>query len=463
MTTSLTEISEMLTATFGAPIAVSDPDAPAIKDLWVVGQVEVAVADPSPERNQRASWRARQGDRAIPLLVVTEGTTGVRVLGPRADDPVRELSLEALSQTLTDVQGRPRREAAALLADALERRDRTGISGVIIRGLLTKHVLTRRLRKYRPDDWKRLEELAEKVRANRTWLENLTALGYKTEEIKDRSYLLRHDDRPIAVVLPLPDPGAFSRAAANGALPEGLLVADCLREGVEWGLLASEGRFRLFPAKTAIGAATGRYLEIDIAETDVDDWPYIGLLAPECLAEGGLLDELVEDSVNHGNELRDTVEQQIRDEVVPAIARGLAATRPARSASSCSTAPTLGSRVGSELGSTLRQRGRAEEAPRRRAREAGWSRCVILRPSLRCPVRSGSASRSPRARSRSCRSSVVGPRRRTASPPRRSPTGRSRSARSVGDRSRSVSGTRASCRRCWSRANTFRARCRTES
>lgn len=57
MTRSLTGIRDTLTAAFGAPMAVSDPDAPAINDLWVVGHVEVALADPAPERNLRASWR----------------------------------------------------------------------------------------------------------------------------------------------------------------------------------------------------------------------------------------------------------------------------------------------------------------------------------------------------------------------------------------------------------------------
>ncbi len=194
---------------------------------------------------------------------------------------------------------------------------------MIIRGLLTKHVLTRRLRKYRADDWKRLHELADRVRPERDWRENLTALGYRAEELKPRGYLLRHDERPVAVVLPLPDSGAFSRTTEEGALPEGLLVADCRKEGVSWGLLAARDRFRLFPAQTAVGAATGRYLELDITETEPDDWPYIGLLAPECLEPGGLLEQLVEESVSLGNDLRDTIEQQIRDHVLPAVARGL--------------------------------------------------------------------------------------------------------------------------------------------
>jgi len=323
------EISKTLAADFGPPIPPSgtatDPAGAGggIASVWVVGEVEVALASSLAERRLRALWRTRQAKRAVPLLVVTDAPSGARVLGPRGDEPVRELAVEALVQALAEIRAKPRREAAASLAETLERRDRTSIPGIVIRGLLTKHVLTRRLRRYRPEDWAHLATAAEKVRANRPWRENLAALGYQTEELPDRGYVLRFEERPIAVVLPLPDPGAFSRATDEGALPEGLLISDCRREGVDWGLLASEGRFRLFPAKTPVGAATGRYLELDIAEADPDDWPYIGLLAPESLAPGGLLDRLLDESATLGNELRANVERQFRDAVLPAVARGL--------------------------------------------------------------------------------------------------------------------------------------------
>ncbi len=319
-----TDISKTLTATFGPGIQVSDEETPELESVWLVGQVEVALTRPVGDRRLRALWRARQGNRAVPLLLLVDAPDGTRTLGPQtADEPVRSASFEALIRALEEAAGKSRREAAAYLVDALERRDRTGIPGVIIRGLLTKHVLARRLRKYRANDWKRLHELADRVRPERDWRENLTALGYRTEELKPRGYLLRHEERPVAVVLPLPDSGAFSRTTDEGALPEGLLVADCRKEGVSWGLLAAKDRFRLFPAQTAVGAATGRYLELDITETEQDDWPYIGLLAPECLEAGGLLEQLVEESVSLGNDLRDTIEQQIRDHVLPAVARGL--------------------------------------------------------------------------------------------------------------------------------------------
>jgi hypothetical protein len=77
--------------------------------------------------------------------------------------------------------------------------------------------------------------------------------------------------------------------------------------GVHWGLLASEGRFRLFPATTPVGAATGRYLELYITETDEDDWPYVGLLALESLLPVGLLERLLDESATMRNELRQNV------------------------------------------------------------------------------------------------------------------------------------------------------------
>lgn len=322
MTSShIRELHRSLEAAFGAAIPVADDDA--VEAVWSIGEVELGLTSSLPERRLRAAWRARQANRGVPLVLVSAGTSGIRILGPGGDEPIRELPAQALIGALNEIRTMPRRQAAATLSDVLERRDRAGIPGVMVRGLLTKHVLARRLRRDHPEDWQRLKEAADKVRANRDWKQNLTALGYKTEELKERSHLLRFEDRPVAVVLPLPDAGAFSRATEEGALPEGLLIADCLREGVEWGLLASQGRFRLFPAKTTVGAATGRFLEIDVVETQADDWPYIGLLAPESLMPGGLLERLLVESATLGADLRDSVERQIRDVVLPAIARGL--------------------------------------------------------------------------------------------------------------------------------------------
>lgn len=88
------------------------------------------------------------------------------------------------------------------------------------------------------------------------------------------------------------------------------------------GPARDRGQVPSVPGRDADRRGYGRYLEIDIAETEPGDWPYMGLLAPESLEPGGLLEELVRQSVAFGNELRDTVEEQIRDTALPSIARG---------------------------------------------------------------------------------------------------------------------------------------------
>lgn len=317
------DLIQQLTAVFEPPVPVSDAETPEVSAVWTVSHVEVAAAAPVTDVRLRTIWRRRQGNRATPLLLVT-GADVVRALGPRAaDEPIRQVRLETLLRILRSLEGKSRRDATAALAEALERTDRAGIPGVRLTELLTKHVLSRRLRAYRPEAWRRLEEAAANVRADRDWRENLVALGYSATALPGRGYLLRYDNRPIAVVHPLADPGAFSRTTEEGSFPEGVLVSDCRREGVAWGLLAARTRFRLFPSETPVGAATGRYLELDIAETDPADHAYLGLLAPGSLAPGGLLQELIDESMTLGNELRDEVERRIRDRVLPSLARGL--------------------------------------------------------------------------------------------------------------------------------------------
>lgn len=289
--------------------------------------VEVGLLSAVNDRRMRALWTRRRGRRATPLLLVAPAAGGaVRVLGPeRGDDPMREIGLDKLLRTLAELEGKSRRDAVAGLTAALERLDRSGIPGIVIRGLLTKHLLIRRLPRDHPKEWKTLQEVAARVRRDATWRENFAALGYVVEERSDRGYLLRAgpDRRPVAVVHPLPDAAAFSKMTAEGSPPEGVLVADCRSEGVQWGMLATDTRFRLFPAETAIGAATARYLEMDLVTTEPDDWVYVGLLAPESLEPDGLLERLVQEAIDLGNSLRAEVEQQISELVLPSIARGL--------------------------------------------------------------------------------------------------------------------------------------------
>src|SRR5437867_1033894 len=87
---------------------------------------------------------------------------------------------------------------APLSAEELERLDRSGISGLQVRGLGTQHLYAKRLRKQ--PQWERLEELANDLPAE--WRALLEKLGYDIEQLPQRNYLLRADGKPTALVRP---------------------------------------------------------------------------------------------------------------------------------------------------------------------------------------------------------------------------------------------------------------------
>lgn len=152
------QVGEALTTAFGPGLAVRDDDAREVLRVWPsINRIEAALAAPVSEARLRALWTRRQPARGVPLLLlVPAGGASVRVLGPgRAEDPVCEVSLEGLIRVLHDLAGKTRRAAAAELAAALERMDRGEIPGVVVRGLLTKHLLTKRLCRDHPGDGRR--------------------------------------------------------------------------------------------------------------------------------------------------------------------------------------------------------------------------------------------------------------------------------------------------------------------
>jgi len=233
---------------------------------------------------------------------------------------VRALPVEPLLQLLKEARSLPRRQAAAFLASEFIRLDESGIPGIGIRGLLTRHFLRDRL--HRPDNWDFLTEQAASISAGRGWQENLRVLGYELEQTKS-GYLLRFKVEPVAVIHAYSDYSMFSRVTDQGSLPEGLVLAECERSGASWGILLTPRRFRLFRSSPPVGAATGRYLEIDLRELSADDWAYAGLLAPDSLVKGGKLQGWIEESLTFGDELRKGIEERLRLDALPNVARGL--------------------------------------------------------------------------------------------------------------------------------------------
>ncbi len=285
--------------------------------------VEYAQVSTSAERSLRAAWRKRHGGKATPLVMIAdnpEDEDSVVVLGPlAADGPLRTVRTDALQGLIERTAELSDLRAVRLFAQEIERLDARGIPGLVVRGLGTRHLYEDRLP--RSNQWNHLRDLADGI-AGADWLDTLRNFGYTVERLKDRGYLVTHEERPIAVVHPQASAEEFSRLDENGTLREGALLADCLRHGANFGILAAGPRMRLFETSDHQGGASTRYLEIDATLLDESALPLLGLLSPEYLAQGGLADLLTE-ARDYGAELRTRLDRELRQEVLPRLGQEL--------------------------------------------------------------------------------------------------------------------------------------------
>ncbi len=197
----------------------------------------------------------------------------------------------------------------------------SALPGLRVKELLTPHFVRERLTASRDQLEAALDGVSED--AARNWRPLFQGLGYRIEQLR-RGYLLRDAAGvPVAVVHPSTEPDSFGRLTSEGALPAGLLLADCEQQGAGWGVLAAGGRYRLFQRRPTSGAAGGQYVEIDSGDLGPDSRFCLGLLAPPSLREGGWLVDWAREARDFGEQLRVGLERRLIEAVLPSIARGL--------------------------------------------------------------------------------------------------------------------------------------------
>ena len=277
----------------------------------------------------RRLWEGRRGRQAhlVVLLASADDESRLKVLGPQQAWPVRELPRERIVDLLQQARSMAVREAAAFLTGEFQRLEEAVVPGLRVKDLLTPHFLRERL--CSPVNQVNQNKLLAAVKdlprtISSGWRDFFQKLGYQIQTLQ-RGYLLRYNDMPIAVVSPYRDPALFSRLTANGELPEGMVLADCQKQGALWGILAAGNRFRLFQRQPPVGSSTGQYLEIDAEELKQDHRFYLGLLVPAALREGGWLTGWVREAKDFGEALRKGLEERLIREALPHIACGLGA------------------------------------------------------------------------------------------------------------------------------------------
>lgn len=300
--------------------------APPITASIEVAGIEVATAGAHEEPVLRRTWRERHRG-ATPLLLLSDqggNPSAVAVLGPSdGAGPMRTVDTAALERLLRRVSSLPRLDAIRELAGELERLDQAGIPGVRLRDLLTTYTLDRRLRGD-PVRWSAASTSADAIPSGADWRGVLNAFGYQIDRRPARGYLLRYGGRPVSIVHPKANASELARLDAEGRPPEGQLLNDCIDSGVRYGMLTAGPRFRLFDFSRGDSGATSRYLDLDAALLQADDRPLLALLGPAYLAEGGFAN-LVAEAAAFGARLRRRLDERIRQDAFPALARGLEA------------------------------------------------------------------------------------------------------------------------------------------
>ncbi len=301
-----------------------------------VHAVEVAVAESLTEPNQAAlvgAWKARKGGRAAPLLLVVLRPGGVSICGPAGDPPAVYKAedpspVEAICRLALD---QPDRHAALrALAQALPSLE-TDLPGIRNEGLVALHELQRGVPK-RPD-WSGAGRRAAAAKG-RSGTALLKALGYRIERLDNLTSILRSGSRSTALAIMLRKDetaeGRSNRFETLSPISYALKKAD--DESLDWVLLVQGSRLRLYPTDIDVGVGrrgrTETYIECEASLLGNGQLPFLWLLySAEALSKGGSLNEILKESRRFAGDLADTLRERIYGEVVPELARGIAAAR----------------------------------------------------------------------------------------------------------------------------------------
>jgi len=180
------------------------------------------------------------------LLAPLDDESKVCVAGPQDARPIRDLPAGRILDLLEANCSMPSREAAAFLAREFRRLDEAVVPGLRDKDHLTPLFLRERLRwpinEQRPSS--AVEGLPPLAAA---WHgAPFQGRGYQIEPLPHQAYLLRRVNAPLAGAHPHRDAWQCSRPTTHVPLPAGIVLAHCRQHDAHRGILAAEGRYRLF-------------------------------------------------------------------------------------------------------------------------------------------------------------------------------------------------------------------------
>ena len=283
-------------------------------------------------------WKHRRGSRASPVLLVALYDDKAAFCGPAGDDPPVRQDVDAglTERMCRELLAQPDRHAALrFLAQTLPTLE-TRLPAIRNEGLLALHELTERVPK-RPD-WKAATEKAKKA-IGKNGGELLTGLGFRAERLDNLTQVLyggtgKHPTA-LALLLDQTESPEAGTARFNSLSPVSYALAKADEEKLPWVIMVQGSRIRLYP--TEVGKGVGRkgrtetFVECHTSLLADQDLAYLWLLfSSDALQTNGTFAEILNLSKRFAGDLAKDLRERIYNQVVPALATGIARARHMR-------------------------------------------------------------------------------------------------------------------------------------
>ncbi|MHB1465054.1 MAG: Eco57I restriction-modification methylase domain-containing protein [Thermoleophilia bacterium] len=301
------------------------------------GGLEVIVTRTAHKPTQeilRKAWKARQGRRAVPVLLAALYGNHAALCGPSGDQPPVYLDLDpAQAEAIcrAALQEPNRHAALRLLHSVLPEIRETAIPGLYNAGLFATHELLHGV-PARADWVEALGKSRElKSKRGRPLLE---ALGYQVSDTTQQYSVLRTAQGKIAVAVFLDRAEATDAASERfgGMTPVQYALAKADEENLDYVVVDHGASLRIYSAGTGTGVGrrgrTETFIEAHLGLLPDDRAAYLWLLfSGEALSRTGAFEEILERSNDYAAGLGGRLRERIYDDVVPLLAVAIARAR----------------------------------------------------------------------------------------------------------------------------------------
>jgi len=300
------------------------------------GGLEVAVMRAPRRPTQtamRTVWRARQGGRATPVLLVALYDEKAAICGERGDEPPVYLDLDRgmVERLCRTALAEPDRHAASRFLRAAIPEVESPLPGLRNEGLFAFHELDWDVPQR--GDWAEAQEQASPLLGLRG-TELLEGLGYEIEQMPGPTRILRAGNTRMAVAVLLDRNESCDVASErfSGASPVSYALNKADQENLSYVVVSRGASLRIYPTATGVGTGgrgrTETFIEVHLDLLPTDKAGYLWLLfSGGALAHDGSFGEILDQSHRYAADLGVRLRERIYDDVVPPLAMAIVRAR----------------------------------------------------------------------------------------------------------------------------------------